>query len=72
MADATVYRYTVPSVDGEGCGVFLIDSSGIFTAITDFGNFAYWFSLREKESIGEFLLSRRPDQILCKIANAAV
>ncbi|MCC2473549.1 hypothetical protein LKL98_21245 [Bacillus pacificus] len=72
MAQTASFRYTVPSVDGEGWGVFLLDQSGVFTAVTDFGNFAHWFSLRENESIGEFLLSRRPDQILCKIANEDV
>ncbi|WP_245916672.1 hypothetical protein [Bacillus fungorum] len=53
-------------------GIFLLDRSGIFTAVTDFGNFAYWFSLRENESVEEFLLSTRPNQILCKIANQDV
>lgn len=72
MAKASAFRYSVPSVDGEGWGVFLLDRSGIFTAVTDFGNFAYWFSLRENESVEEFLLSTRPDQILCKIANEDV
>ncbi len=72
MAQTAVFRYTVPSVDGEGWGVFLLDQSGVFTAITDFGNFAHWFSLRENESIGEFLISRRPDQVLCNIANEDV
>ncbi|EEM37739.1 hypothetical protein P9Y62_12725 [Bacillus thuringiensis] len=72
MAKASAFRYSVPSVDGEGWGIFLLDRSGIFTAVTDFGNFAYWFSLRENESVEEFLLSTRPDQILCKIANRDV
>lgn len=72
MAKASAFRYSIPSVDGEGWGIFLLDRSGIFTAVTDFGNFAYWFSLRENESVEEFLLSTRPDQILCKIANQDV
>lgn len=68
MSKTTAVRYTVPSVDGEGWGIVLFDNTGVFSAVTDFGNFAYWFSLRENESMEEFLISRRPDQILCKIA----
>ncbi|WP_144489422.1 hypothetical protein [Bacillus thuringiensis] len=72
MTQTAVYRYTVPSVDGEGWGVFLFDHSGVFTAVTDFGNFAHWFSLGRNESIEKCLISRRPDQILCKIAKEDV
>lgn len=72
MTQTAVYRYTVPSVDGEGWGVFLFDQSGVFTAVTDFGNFAHWFSLGRNKSIVEYLISRRPDQILCKIAKENV
>ncbi|WP_254905507.1 hypothetical protein [Bacillus thuringiensis] len=53
-------------------GGFLFDQSGVFTAVTDFGNFAHWFSLGRNESIEKCLISRRPDQILCKIAKEDV
>ncbi|MED1406870.1 hypothetical protein P4U07_29745 [Bacillus mycoides] len=72
MSKTTAVRYTVPSVDGEGWGIILFDNTGVFSAITDFGNFAHWFMLGSNESMEEFLLSRRPDQILCKIANEDV
>ncbi|MEM5637253.1 hypothetical protein AAHB65_23250 [Bacillus toyonensis] len=47
-------------------GIVLFDNTGVFSAVTDFGNFAYWFSLRENESMEEFLISRRPDQFYVK------
>lgn len=53
-------------------GVFLYDQSGVFTAVTDLGNFAHWFSLGRNKSIEDYLISRRPDQILCKIAKENV
>ncbi|PEW58499.1 hypothetical protein CN448_31425 [Bacillus cereus] len=67
-----ISKYKIPSVNGEGWGVFLFDDTGIFTAITDFGNFSYWFETWKGESMKDFLSSRRPDQILCKIANEDV
>lgn len=38
-------RYSIPSEKGEGWGVFLIDNTGILTAITDYGNYGHWFSI---------------------------
>lgn len=68
MAEIKTYRYTVPSVNGEGWGVFLFDSNGAVTAITDFGNFANQFCLAEGEDVRKFLIEMRSDQMLCRIA----
>ncbi|MGN4423445.1 hypothetical protein ACTFQN_06250 [Bacillus cereus group sp. MYBK30-1] len=68
MAEIKTYRYTVPSVSGEGWGIFLFDSNGAVTAITDFGNFANQFCLTEGEDVRKFLIEMRPDQMFCKIA----
>ncbi|MEH7186621.1 hypothetical protein [Bacillus toyonensis] len=67
-----ISKYKIPSVNGEGWGVFLFDDTGIFTAITDFGNFSYWFETWNGESMKDFLSGRCPDQILCKIARENV
>lgn len=45
MGDTKVRRYSIPSAKGEGWAVFLIDDTGILTAITDYGNYGHWFSI---------------------------
>jgi hypothetical protein len=35
------WRYYLPNIDGEGWGIFLLDSTGFFSAVTDYGNCAY-------------------------------
>lgn len=40
------WRYSIPPIDGEGWGIFLLDSTGMFAAVTDYGNYAYMWLLR--------------------------
>lgn len=35
------WRYFLPNVDGQGWAIFLIDSVGTFTCVSDYGNYAY-------------------------------
>lgn len=63
------YVYTVSSTEGEGWGKFLFDSTGAFTAITDFGNFANQFYLPEGKDVRQFLTEIGPNQMLSKIAS---
>jgi len=55
MKDVKFWRYYIPSVNGvEGWGVFLIDSTGMFAAVTDYGNAAYMWDHHGKDDIREF------------------
>lgn len=38
---AVTWRYVVPNVKGEGWGIFLLDSSGMFAVVSDFGSYAF-------------------------------
>lgn len=43
--DVQVWRYVVGPKNHEGWGIFLIDSSGMFSVVSDYGNYAYkWTS----------------------------
>ncbi|MEK5058622.1 hypothetical protein BK126_03085 [Paenibacillus sp. FSL H7-0326] len=47
MKDVKFWRYYIPSTDEiEGWGIFLLDSTGMFAAVTDYGNYAYMWPLR--------------------------
>lgn len=48
----TLWRYTVPPEADKfsGWGIFLIDSSGMMTCVTDYGNYAFkWSSIGERD-----------------------
>jgi hypothetical protein len=40
-----IRRYTLPSISGiGGWAVIIIDSTGYFSCVSDFGNYAYWWT----------------------------
>ena len=41
MSEVTLRRYVLPSVKGEGWAIFVIGSDGYFSAVSDWGNYAY-------------------------------
>ncbi|MFN0221458.1 MULTISPECIES: hypothetical protein [Paenibacillus] len=44
--DVKFWRYSIPSIDGQGWGIFLLDSTGMFAAVSDYGNYAYFWPLK--------------------------
>jgi len=41
MSEPTLYRYAFPNVKHEGWAVFLLDSFGMLSVASDFGNYVY-------------------------------
>lgn len=41
MSNATLRRYALPSVKGEGWAIIVIGSDGYFSTVSDWGNYAY-------------------------------
>lgn len=41
MNEPTLYRYAFPNVKSEGWAVFLLDSFGMLSVASDFGNYVY-------------------------------
>lgn len=55
--DLVVYRYTVPNDRlGEGWAILTIGSDGTFQAISDWGDYAYWWSHHGCSDIRAFLV----------------
>lgn len=42
--ETKLWRYVVPSAKCEGWGIFVIGSDGFFSAVSDYGNYAYTWS----------------------------
>lgn len=57
MKEIKFWRYYVPNIDGEGWGIFLLDSTGMFAAVTDYGNCAYRWTHHGEEDFRKFLQS---------------
>lgn len=56
MSDIKMWRYALPTVKGEGWGIFLLDSTGMFAAFTDYGNYCYKWTHHGKADFRIFLL----------------
>ncbi|MHB0944603.1 hypothetical protein ACYCSU_23940 [Paenibacillus sp. ALE1] len=70
-ADIKFWRYYIPSIDGlEGWGVFLLDSTGMFAAVTDYGNYAYMWPIEHTgvEDFRDFFKHRDAYYVLGKCA----
>jgi hypothetical protein len=69
-APVVVWRYTVPAEPEHrysGWGYFLIDSSGMFTCVTDYGNYAYKWSDWGPRDFRRFLCGLSSDYLCGKL-----
>jgi hypothetical protein len=70
--DIKVWRYYIPGENSVfGWGVFLLDSSGMFTAVTDYGNYAYQWLCTGHDDFRGFVIGLArgcPDYLLSKIS----
>ncbi|MBC9783507.1 hypothetical protein H1S01_03145 [Heliobacterium chlorum] len=71
MSDETKFwRYSVPPEKGQGWGIFLLDSTGMFAAVTDYGNYVFKWTHHGKDDFRKFVIdvSSSPDYLLEKVA----
>lgn len=66
----TFWRYHIPS-DGPlgGWGIFLLDSTGMFTAVTDYGNYAFKWHDWGPSEFRTFVQSLEPDYVCGKLGS---
>ncbi|UED70749.1 hypothetical protein [Brevibacillus sp. HD3.3A] len=53
--EVTVWRYELPSINGEGWGSFMLDSTGMFAAVTDYGNYAFRWGRHGERDFRKFI-----------------
>lgn len=51
-----LWRYSIPSEQGEGWAVFVLGSDGYFSSVSDYGNYAFLWCAHECRDFREFLL----------------
>ncbi|SFH21672.1 hypothetical protein SAMN05660649_04288 [Desulfotomaculum arcticum] len=57
MSDIKFWRYSLPPIDSiEGWGIFLLDSTGMFAAVTDYGNYAFKWTHHGCKDFREFFI----------------
>ena len=56
MSEVKLWRYALPSIRGSGWAIFVLGSDGYFSAISDFGNYAYFWRAPGTEDFREFFL----------------
>lgn len=71
--EVQTWRYSFPSVKGEGWAIFFLDSVGCFAALSDWGDWSYRWNPRGYEAgdgkdFRHFIISCDDDYLLHKIA----
>jgi hypothetical protein len=51
-----LWRYHLPNINGEGWAIIVIGSDGFFSAVSDYGNYGYFWSHHGCADIREFFL----------------
>lgn len=68
MNDPKFWRYDIPSRRPlGGWGVFVIDSTGYFSCVTDWGNYAYYWTHHGCRDFREFLVDLDPSYLCGKL-----
>lgn len=68
--EVTVWRYELPSIDGQGWGSFMLDSTGMFAAVTDYGNYSFRWGHHGERDFRKFIADAglSQDYMLSKLA----
>ena len=71
--ELVIHRYYLPSIKGEGWAIVYITSLGEFTALSDWGNYGYWWSHHGCKDIRQFFLRAKesPDYFIGKLSSGA-
>lgn len=67
----TLWRYSVPSKNGEGWAIFVLGSDGFFSVVSDFGNYAFLWTDPGVKDFREFFLNidRKKGYFIRKLSN---
>jgi hypothetical protein len=63
-----IWNYYIPSKDCNGWGKFIIDSTGYFSCVSDYGNYAFQWTAHGEDDFREFLVSLDNDYLMGKLA----
>lgn len=61
MSNIQLWRYSLPSVNHSGWAIFVLGSDGYFSAVSDFGNYAFLWRAHGCSDFREFLLRAERD-----------
>lgn len=61
------WRYEIPSIKGEGWGIFTLDSTGGFSCVTDYGNYAFRWTHHGMDDFRKFFDRNSYSYILNKL-----
>jgi hypothetical protein len=67
--DKKVWQYKLPSVKGEGWALILLREDGFFAAVSDYGNYAHFWSAHGCDDFRKFFLRIEPDYICGKLGS---
>lgn len=64
-----IWSYYIPNNDKhEGWGKFILDSTGYFSCVTDYGNYAFWWTHHGEDDFRKFFVGIGEDYLMGKLA----
>ncbi len=69
---AELWRYWLPSIRGEGWAYVVLGSDGFFASVSDYGNYAFWWTHIGSRTFKEFLLGIEPGYMQNKLNSQRV
>lgn len=70
--EVKTWRYDFPNINKSSWAIFVFCQDGYFSAITDWGNFSYFWRAHEKADFREFLSKAGTDYMAEKLTNGAM
>ena len=68
MPTTKTWTYVLPSHKGEGYAYIFLTDTGVFSTVSDFGNYGYIWSHTGFDDVREFFLKSNPGYFLEKLA----
>ncbi len=61
------WRYDMPPIQCEGWAVVVMCSDGYFSTVSDYGNYAFWWTHHARDDFRKFILSADDDYVRRKL-----
>jgi len=63
----TTWRYKLPPIKGEGWAIVVMDSTGLFATVSDYGNYAFLWTHHGHDDFRKFVMGLDADYVRCKL-----
>lgn len=70
MSEIRTWRWSLPPIKGEGWAIVLADSTGMFSTVSDWGNFSFKWNAFGERDFREFIITLGADYVRGKLSHS--